>query len=493
MEALPQELMFLIFDYLSLNDLLEKKLVNKRWEFMIENLKIKELIIKELETEIKFSKRSNCWHFSYKPISLNRTVFIDFEERSLENFVKSKLFLNTFSHLKNLKLSLLEFTSPDLSFLNDLTLLEHLEINNPIYLKKRETLKLPNLRIFQVSRVDNCRIEILSTNLEVLFCYEIDKMIINAVTVKYLELEFERNNCLNFKRFPNLEIFKINNIQFLNLDHFDQFPEKLREFHVDFTDRNTAFSDHLERKIRMLYLVRVMGQPNKNVKMFYKGIHLNDSLINNYQLNRERFRLSFENYDRLDKQLPWYIGMEYGAWQFTSRKTLPDDFFCKFMNLQIITVNGITNKKSEEFLDFLKNCPSLNKLEIWFSSLDQKFYDRLVDQCNLIQEFKLVEYDKCIIELDYRFIFKLKLLKNFDTDQFVNIETLNELKNLKFLLRWIFKINEFSLGEISCKNKNLFSLKNGTRKYNDLDFDELINLCKKLGKRKSHKFKRLKK
>lgn len=473
MNNLPDALIVRILDHLNVDELINKmKMVCKRWKNLIENnLKIKELIIRDEYEEI-FD-----WYFDCEPINLKNTIYsskLDFF--SYPSF--TAMFKNDLKKLKtNLKRNI------NLEYLNDLTRIEHLEIDDCLYLDRSVTLNLKNLKILKIFIfLKDHKLIINSLNLKILSCFKLQTIkILKPQKVEYIEVKKNLVECL--KMFSNLKVFKCNSIEYLNMNILYRLPANLDRLHL-YTDNRSA-QNHLFCKEIIAEILKQKLILRRNLRIFFQGVLLDDLVfkLNDYDFTKmldafrekDALKLFYDNYDdNLEDKLSWYNDIDYNELMFTFENHLPYSFFSKFNRIEQVSACGLVSKK--EFTWFISNCPNLKFLFIKNSSLDQEFYSNLPSTCNLLMNFYLQEND--CFELDYEFALKFELLKEFKVSLhlpwcFVR-KILTKLKFIHYLGFMNRKSN-------SIKKLNQYKYKfRYDQRWSILDLDELIEVIDEL-------------
>lgn len=149
LDNLPNENLIAIFGYLDLYDLIQKRLVNKRWRAIITH----EMAYKELNIIDYFSTSKSRWYYTGKPLNF-QFLLAHYENDPLPTTIyRSKLFSAMFGKLKYLRLScvLSEAAGFHLEVLNDFQSLYHLDIFS-LLVRSKKTLSLANLRVLSINK-----------------------------------------------------------------------------------------------------------------------------------------------------------------------------------------------------------------------------------------------------------------------------------------------------------------------------------------------------
>ena len=148
-EDLPKVNLIKIFGYLDLYDLIQKRLVNKRWSSIIAN----DVLYEELSIVDFFNTGKNRWYYTGQPLDF-KFLLAHYENDPLPlTIYRSKLFRAMFGNLKCLRLScvLREKEGFHLEMLNDLSTLVHLDIYT-MYVIGKKNLTLPRLQVFSMNK-----------------------------------------------------------------------------------------------------------------------------------------------------------------------------------------------------------------------------------------------------------------------------------------------------------------------------------------------------
>lgn len=175
-------------------------------------------------------------------------------------------------------------TQVDLSILNTLTALEHLEL--PVVNPKQTTLSLPLLRVLYIySTGSRSGLTVDCPKLEIFGC-EQDLGTIHFVhieTIKQLHLQSVPRNLGGF---TNVEVFRTSNPHSLCIRILDQL-NKLRELHLD-GHRHVHVRYYKARKFLNRLIERKRKMKRNNVKIFFFNRLIEDGkTVGDYKIYRD--------------------------------------------------------------------------------------------------------------------------------------------------------------------------------------------------------------
>ena len=261
MDNLPLELYYKIFEYVDILSLFNLALVSMKFNCIIKEYKIKELIFADDRTKVgsRYISKFN-WFYINQPINFN--FFIDL----------SKLFILRCSLINLERLKFLKIDYFDCKYvikmedINKLNQLEQLEIKY-IYLSKmpenrrsRGGLVLPKLKVLSIIAeiYSHFKFQVNTPNLESLYldCYPLNAIILNCPLVKHLKVK--NINSLKDVRFDKLEYLESISSVGLNLNILARYPN-LKELRIECGNLNN--------------LIKIMNQ-NSTLKVYYFGVQL---------------------------------------------------------------------------------------------------------------------------------------------------------------------------------------------------------------------------
>jgi hypothetical protein len=416
MDNLPIELIiYIIKNYLNVNDLMNLRLVSKKFKLLSEDksIRINELIINNKVNEFKSS-----WFLIDKLINYKDAI-----KYSL--FLSLKSIYNLENNLRSLHFNCIN--SSDLNFyqLNKLVNLNQLELIIRCKLEKDDNheLKLNELRILKISyynedyginAIDKSIIQLNTTNLIYLKCYELISIsIVNLNQIKYLETDFyNHNQMIHLKN--SLEFYQCNRFPNLNQDFLYLYPNlKKLSCNLDFSYFGDQEYSELIDTIK--FIVNKKTQLKRNdLRIYFQGVEiLSQDKIDDFD-NGNPTRLSFQlaNYNYLDDKLTSVYDCYYNE-LMRSITTLPNNFFQKYFKIKYVYCNEKIEGHGNHFFWFLSNLKQLKFLSLNNTSLNQSIYDKLPDACQLT--YLLINENNLI--LNYDFILNFRILEHFETNQ----------------------------------------------------------------------------
>lgn len=146
----------------------------------------------------------------------------------------------------------------------------------------------------------------------------------------------------------------------------------------------------------------------------------------------------------------------------------------KLFHATVFVKVGEKIEDPNRILNFLLNCPNLKSLTLENSSLDTEFYRKLPAYTSLLE---LIIEEGQDLELDFKFLLKIKNITNFATNQNLGLDVIRGIaQQLKFVEYFDFKIRnqQFSIK----KNNGHFQLSRKTSRH----AFELIEYCHNIPK-----------
>ena len=433
MDSLPAEIVEHMLYVLDLRDLTTCRLVNRRMYWIIERMKIRELI-----TSDHYSPRLKCrkWFLTRQPVNCSNLI-----ESSNTRLIKLIRNRTLFYKLNRLYLfgKSLSIQSADES-LNHLIHLERLEIveSKLIIDAQFTTLSLPSLKHLNMERSSF----IVEHNHEVIL--DLPKL------TKLSMQEMNMNNFI-FKHPSSIRIFQLINAsyqafeclvrQFVNLEYFylkifasKEFIRKLvrlKELH--FNGSCGTFNDFKQEQAKY---------SRDDLKIFYYDLNLDElpdfsfeyysNELNDNTVNFFRLHLS-----RLANIVPFVQKLNYNKVEDTFSREIASDFLSRFIHLQSLEVKGRVNDV-DLFKHLLKDCLHLNELEVSASRLDQAFAE-LPKLCRTILKLEIENEPN---DLEFAFLNRFDTLVTFKTNHNVPVEIVHEsFKKFKELILFSFVFN----------------------------------------------------
>ena len=370
MANLPLLALIEVFQNLSVNDLLECRLVNKAFKKLIDNFKFNTLIIYNQQLS---GKR---WPF---PLDGELSYANSFQ--TFAKTINSEFLFNNFKNIKQL------YTENDgdcQNYLECFKCLEKLIIQFPL---DNLTLKFENLKLLSL----NCSTpkNLHLPNLETLICWKsIDK--INLTTISSLRLKHLQcdNLPLNIKQFTNLEYIYTKHTGWIDPDLLAYLP-KLSELHL--YPKSLEDLNFLQMRI---YSEKKREKRDK-LKIYLTGVEEASVLIdfgfglrNYFYLNAKNLACVVRNFNELafNNPFPFIVNYTQLIHHF---QVIPSDFNLKFLNIQKLIVNSLDDHAS--LIQFIINCKTVHSLKIQKSNSDNlQFYNQL-SSCRTISKLTIDE------------------------------------------------------------------------------------------------------
>lgn len=467
MLQLNDQVFWLIFKYFDIQELMQMKLICKRFKHLIEGLKFKELIVKE-ENFI------NYWYHNNQPVRLKNTI----SHFNIIKLFSNPKFRETFQNLKSLK-ALLPVNF-DLELFN-LFPLEHLEFDSFIYLNRKKVLRLPNLKTCKILALSY--VEMDTIRLESLYCANLSLLkIMHPQSIKYLEVENLKNNC-DLKEFTNLKILNSNVI--LNENVILNSFENLEKIYVHSAYEGDSF---VNDNMSINTVKKIFDDISRyDVRVFYQGIEIKRNF--SLYFDKDSMAMIKNYYDQLDDNLSKFRFINYSKLIELFANQIPPCFFNKFINVTEINLCRLTCQSDidqNQFFDFLSKCTKLSKLKLESPQFNQEFYDKLPDICCLLESFELTESN--IEQLNYDFVLKLKIIKIFDINQRLDLKLIiNLLKNPRKSVKFFRTSNVTErVSLIRRSNEAVMDFYFKRKKWLGIGINELIRLCEDLDSKNSN-------
>ena len=399
---LPTEIFAKIFNQIyPIKQLVQLKLVCKRWYSIAINLRVKNLVISSSSLS-----NSKYW-YTYNYIDFSYLIKNDQDLDAIQLKLSQPLFDN----LKSLYIYGVHDKVLFTNFLNRFQFLEHLEV---VYSKLKDDdknrctlLNLKNLRILNISDAINDVI-ILDTPRLVRFRLSLTNY--DSISIKHPESiqYFETYRFINLiKTFTNLEHLFVRNISQLDGDFLSNLS-RLKEIHFD--GKKDVFYDL--RKQKKLF-------KRNEVKLFYFGINSEDSipkheLMNNrHQINVKAIEFYRNNYNQMAIRLPFAHQIDYSLLEQCFGDQIPSCFIRRFVNLDYLIVTQKV-KYSNQLIQILNDCGNLKSFTI-YSLLDQTFFCQLPDILPFL-EYLIIKNEQNLNYNEFLFNFnnnlKLIYIKN---------------------------------------------------------------------------------
>lgn len=444
----------------------------------------------------------NCWALTYEPIRPEFCIRFNLRRR----FFDCGLF--EFKCLRRLKIvSSVQKINFKFEDLKHFVRLEHLDLQLTCFRTENERLDLPELRIFSLDSSKPieliCRLPSLQM-LRITQPIEHIHFLDDCDRLKYLEMNYYHEKVHGFKA---LEVFKLICSHQIDKDILKHLPE-LKELHFNGSFDSlsvNAFNNFYEQIAKLVdYIHKARSRAERDVKLFIFGVEYDGQKeLYDLEFKQHPYYLLLSKFDQLADRLPFVTSFKYNDLMAALQAlfdstTLPERFFDKMNNVQLLYSSGLIANQNA-LLDFLIGCPNLNELVLLNCGLNSSFYHQLFVCCPTLNRLEFREEHDC--RIDYTFIFNMKLLRQFFTDQDVNMKCiLDGLKKLEFLQSVCFRNrrDRVKIGrhdqvyyldfeeqlKVQFNEKGKQVLKKGLAVLKtELDFDALSRECELLEKR----------
>ena len=475
---LPDELLFAIFNdtSLDLNELLELRLVNKRFNRLVQRVRITKLAIRNrrqylcgLQTGQSYFNQ--LFKFLNEPIGTGFTLETS---RQSNGFQKSRARNQMLSKLKQLSIDYLNLNRRNgnrknfLTFLKQLKELESLQIFSlQLDPKGVKNISLPTIRILSIIRFESsgAKLQVNAPELSKLAFLDayphnnnsrLDLLeLVHPQTLEEIELKCYHPQLV---RYSNLKTIRFKNEKLqnsLSVERiFIDFP-KLEFVYFGITKRNHfhfydegLFTDYewLGQKLGELVRSRRKHR-NLNVKLYVMDFKIenqtdiDDLFGSSSEIDVDNTRLVLNNYGKLASVTTAIRKINYIEVANYFGNTIPSDFHQRFVNIRSVSLDRKEDEKSpldqNSFVNFIAKCQVLNVLELNHVDLDPVFYARLHLRCPYLSTLR-IELEKKDKKLkDISFILSLQNLNEFSINRPINFMLINraftDLKSFRIL------------------------------------------------------------
>ena len=432
MEDLPLVPTMKIIDYLSIEDVLNLRMVNKWFnQFINENVEIKDLVI----TPHDHLPANRRWFYTYDLISLQNLFKHDLVQNVCLNLNQPIL-----SQLKQLYINNNIVT---LEALNSLDRLIHLEIaySKIKCLTDNNVLRLPMLEILNLHDPNfDKKVRLDLTNLQALKFYGFYVNLARPESITYLEV-YCYEDCKNFLpscfSLQHLFCYNLNQVD-LNEFNLIKHLSKLKSIH--FGESRKTFDSLVKEKKRFNQDLKIYFQNLELDELpvglddFHLGVCLNENLIQYY----------LEYYSRLADHCPFVDSVYYHDLERCFGQ-IPENFMKRFVNLKHFIAHKEVNNL-DQLIRVLGECKTITRL-VLPSSLGQHFFDfHLYDLCPNIDELEI--FGERVLNCE--FILKFKYIWNF----FVN-----QIESIEFVRRFVESPEYINVKFNYFHNRDLFEIK----------------------------------
>lgn len=471
MDKLPEEILGFIFKkYLTIEEILRCSLVNKKFNFIVKNLKLDSLFIDN--NHPRFEK----WFYTNEPVNVLHRLSIlnnslndgsevedenendgddesdDDKNGGLTNTMKAnrQYELNSidflfgrqlFTNIKQLYISSfwLEFKSNIGQLISNFKHLKELSIIcSTIKDEKECTFDLPNLVNLSIESF-----YLFDLKSSVIFnCPKLENISITALHPNQIDVEkIIFKNCDNVVFFHCSEPWKNIIKEFKNLKKlicddlfmYDQATifelEKLEEFHF-FTRYKNDLKNLKDQKMR---------NSKKDLKLFFLGLDysqedcipddifelltgsMDGSENNSLDITTIKF---YGKYHEKLSYLPNFSSLNYSCLEEYFNDNVPERLKDKINDINSVQITDEI-KYPDQLKEFLRKIKRLDHLSFTGYSSEQKLFDSILEIIKSINSLDVFSGK----ELNFDSIFKLEKIHYFQTDQILDLNFLKELIN----------------------------------------------------------------
>ena len=436
MDDLPLVPAIKIIDYLSTEDILNLKLVNK-WFYQIinENVKIKDLVISD-QNDLPYNRI--CF-YTCDQIRLQHLIKCNSNNNVYFNLNRPAI-LSQFKHLKQLYIYKSNVT---LETLNSLDGLVHLEIKYSKIksLARKKELSLPMLEILNLDATKFYFAPVIdSVKLQRLRLINFVVKLVHPESITHLEVddfnncEFFLSSCINLQHFY---CYYSKRYMFLEINMVKNFPN-LKSIHLD------------ESKDEFVSLVNEKKRLKKDLKIYFHNLEFDEvptrSFSNGKFLDLILSKSYAENYSRLADCCP-FIESAYYNWLEKFFVQIPEKFMDRFVNLTSFIVDEKI-KDFDQLIRVLRECRTITCLRLP-SSLGQNFFDfHFYDLCPNIVTLDITSDEV----LNCEFILKFKNIHELYVKQTLTVELVKKLIESLKIMTFRFNFYYQDLFEIRITN-----------------------------------------
>ena len=459
LDQLPYLCLKKIFQFLSLQDLVECRAVSRQFKFYAEEARVDELVVTKgrISYELLHSCR-HCknWYLTERAINFQNSIGPNaFSSVQSSPFKLDQLkFLHI--HLENADL--------DFEILNRyFKALVHLEIKFKAS-SESKTLSQANLKTLNVRNYEHPSYVLKTPRLESLACNEIESIQVeHPERIKRLACEYRgENHMAKFKSLEVLEIVCINcDLTRIRLKDWTELKElnlQMKSYEKDnYKDFRSSLVDLLRQRT---------AAKRRELKLWLGEVLLNDvNQLPDYDTMDYQCLFMFKNYQHLRRgSYPEIDQVDFDYLMKLDGLELSTDFFDRFPAIEYVTAFGPVDRTDFEW--FLSNAGAVRCLTLENSLLDQAFISSLPNISSRLINLTVKENSGLIT--DFNFICQLEQLHSFETDR-----QLGSLDLAAKAFRQLYELAFFSFraGKEAVEIENFSCVKNN---YN-LSFQTVFN------------------
>lgn len=463
---LPDEIYhFYIFQCLDLDEILELRLVSKKFYCLVHSFNINQLSFIDYDLYNRnykknwFSTTKSCRFMNHFDISkiglLNNPADYLLNLKCLRLDRQRRFELDILNDQSDRAAGVSKILDEErrlyfqLKCLNKFTKLQILDVNIVFdyssYLRTtfhmpNLSLHLPNLRSLSIQIdkklsnkfasfvIDTPKLQILYVNPYIASKIGDKFKFKHPNSVRKLQLDDYKANVSIFK---NLESLELAHFTIPNLDDILKF-KNLKTFKFN----SYHYSKDAIKKLKDLFKMKKNRQ-----EIVFKGVKIREiSKFDEFSDRDGLLKFQIDNYDDLDDDIHFFHGGTYDQIISILPSNLPSDLFKKYNNVQSLKITKRIDKNDQmQLVNFIRECHNLFSLEICNDLLSQEFYDQL-PAVSTLSSLDLYE-----MNINFKFIQRMSYLVKLYIDKDVLTNEDFNLNDLKHLKRYLSKINNQSI------------------------------------------------
>lgn len=281
------------------------------------------------------------------------------------------------------------------NFLSNFDQLEHLELDSILLTKRMFEIDLPKLRSLSINNLLFCKLELNTPNLQVLILNLAKRSVIDDNLHRFNRRHLDRRDLVdNFNQIeftsstelqhlqcaiypPEIENLTINKLKSINCGRLDESQEIMLE------------------NLPALQLFQIAEKISSSIKenLQTQKLQLNRTDLNLVYLDFKKYSFKqslndfyyfingknvINNLSQSNIMIPYKVCLYYNGFAELFDKNSKNQLISllnKMTNIFKVEVFKVTDQQN--LLDFLHLCGQFRILELYYSSVDQKFYDQL--------------------------------------------------------------------------------------------------------------------
>lgn len=458
-----------LFSYLDLDDIMNLRLLNQRFNLIVKSYEIEELSFLDHSIDYYINhKYKDNWFSTTKST----------KRRNLIDSSKLSLLKNPSTNLLDLKfLRILQFKSMPIK-LKDLNIFTKLQILiiEMKHIHGSDHLKLPDLQAFSIMFIS----------------YGSVSLVIDTPNLRYLDIcDYDYNwrlsdNQIKFKHPSSLKYLKLskydesvsmfNNLEVLELYNCFSFSLKIDVLFELNNLKKLCIIFQQTEKLDQLSMNKLKSVLKDGLDVVFNGVNIR--CIDKFEEYYKHLDLDFQmnNYANLEDNLHFVNYIDSGCQLFRLDNKLFPDLFRKYTNIRKATIKAAEVENWDRFVELFQNCPNLYYLETK-DTFNQLFYDDLSTISSL--SILIISENDQNSMLNIDFVMNMPFLINLRTSQDVIISKNLNLDNLKYLKWFGFEIDNQEI-KVKKGSKGRFIVRNclslGIPYQDSFNLKELIQL-----------------